>query len=148
MIVGMFDYVRSSYFFDECFDDKTVFQTKDIEDGIGGTMTDFWIDPEGKLWCPQYHGTHTFEEISEDDERYNDKARFLNFEWIPTGKHGRFVPYEITKYIEIYPEGWNGAWEDWPRLRLHFKRGILQDYEKVPKRSPVIPPVLEPQTKS
>jgi hypothetical protein len=148
MIVGMFDYVRSSYFFDELFTDKTVFQTKDIEDGIGGTMTDYWIDPEGKLWCPQYHGTHTFEEISEDDERYNDKARFLNFEWIPTGKHGRFVPYEITKYIEIYPEGWNGAWEDWPRLRLHFKRGILQDYEKVPKRSPVIPPVLEPQTKS
>ena len=144
----MFDYVRSSYFFDELFTDKTVFQTKDIEDGIGGTMTDYWIDPEGKLWCPQYHGTHTFEEISEDDERYNDKARFLNFEWIPTGKHGRFVPYEITKYIEIYPEGWNGAWEDWPRLRLHFKRGILQDYEKVPKRSPVIPPVLEPQTKS
>ena len=144
--MGMFDYVRSSYFFDELFTDKTVFQTKDIEDGIGGTMTDYWIDPEGKLWCPQYHGTHTFEEISEDDERYTERG-FLNFEWIPTGKHGRFVPYEITKYIEIYPEGWNGAWEDWPRLRLHFKRGILQDYEKVPKRSPVIPPVLEPQTK-
>jgi hypothetical protein len=132
--MGMFDYVRSAYYFDERFDDKTVFQTKDIEDGIGGTMTDFWIDPEGKLWCPKYHGTHTFEEIKEDDERYNDKLRFLNFEWIPTGQHGRFVPHEITKYIEIYPADWNGTWEDWPRLKLHFKYGILQDYTDVTGR--------------
>ena len=132
--MGMFDYLRSSYDLGEQFTD-TVFQTKDIEDyGIGGTMTDFWLDPAGKLWCPLYHGTHTFEEIKEDDERYNDKVRFLNFEWIPTGKHGRFVPHEITKYIEIYPEGWKGEWEDWPRLKLHFKRGILQDYEDITGR--------------
>ena len=132
--MGMFDYLRSSYDLGEQFTD-TVFQTKDIEDyGIGGTMTDFWLDPAGKLWCPLYHGTHIFEEIKEDDERYNDKVRFLNFEWIPTGKHGRFVPHEITKYIEIYPEGWEGKWEDWPRLKLHFKRGILQDYEDITGR--------------
>ena len=131
--MGMFDYLRSAYYFDERFDDKTVFQTKDIEEGFGGTMTDYWIDPEGKLWCPQYHGTHTFEEISEDDERYNEEHGFLNFEWIPTGKHGKFVAHEITKYIEIYSADWKGKWEDWPRLRLHFKRGILQDYEDITK---------------
>jgi hypothetical protein len=126
----MFDYFRSSYDLGEQFTNVTC-QTKDIEEGISGTMTDFWLDPAGRLWCPQYHGTHTFEEISEDDDRYNDKVRFLNFEWIPTGKHGKFVPHEITKYIEIYPEWWEGKWEDWPRLRLHFKRGILQDYERL-----------------
>ena len=129
----MFDYFRSSYDLGEQFT-NVVCQTKDIEEGIGGTMTDYWLDPSGKLWYPSYIGTHTFEEITKDDERYNDKARFLNFEWIPTGKHGKFVPNEITKYIEIYPAEWSGAWEDWPRLRLHFKRGILQDYEQITRQ--------------
>jgi hypothetical protein len=131
--MGLFDYFRSSYDLGEQFT-NTVCQTKDIEEGLGGTMTDYWLDPAGRLWCPQYHGTHTFEEISEDDERYNDKARFLNFEWIPTGVHGKFKLHEITKYIEIYPEGWKGDYNTWPRLKLHFKRGILQDYEDVTGR--------------
>jgi hypothetical protein len=43
------------------------------------------------------------------------------------------VVHEITKYIEIYPADWKGKWEDWPRLRLHFKRGILEDYENIVK---------------
>lgn len=133
--MGMFDYFRSSYDLGEQFTAETVFQTKDIEDyGIGGSMTDFWLDPDGKLWCPKYYGTHTFQEITKDDERYNDKLAFLNFHWIPTGKHGRFVPHEITKYIEIYPEKWEGDYNTWPRLKLHFKRGILQDYEDVTGR--------------
>ena len=126
----MFDYLRSSYDLGEQFT-NVVCQTKDIEEGIGGTMTDYWLDPSGKLWYPSYIGTHTFEEISKDDERYNDKALFLNFEWIPTGTHGKFVPHEITKYIEIYPADWKGEWELWPRLKLHFKYGILQDYERL-----------------
>jgi hypothetical protein len=131
--MGMFDYFRSSYDLGEQFT-NVVCQTKDIEEGIGGTMTDYWLDPSGKLWCPQYHGTHTFEEISEDDERYDEKRGFLNFEWIPTGVHGKFKLHEITKYIEVYPSGWDGAWEDWPRLRLHFKYGILQEYTDVTGR--------------
>jgi hypothetical protein len=126
----MFDYLRSSYDLGNTFT-NVVCQTKDIEEGIGGTMTDYWLDPAGKLWCPQYHGTHTFEEISKDDERYNDKARFLNFEWIPTGVHGKFKLHEITKYIEIYPAEWKGEWKNWPRLKLHFKDGKLMDYEDV-----------------
>ena len=129
----MFDYFKSSYPLPEAF--MAECQTKDIEDfGIGGSLSHFWLDPAGYLWCSKYRDTHTFEKISEDDERYNDKARFLNFEWIPTGKHGKFVPHEITKYIEIYPESWKGKWEDWPRLRLHFKSGKLQDWEDVTGR--------------
>ena len=132
--MGMFDYLRSSYDLGEQFT-NTECHTKDIEEfGIGGSMTNFWLDPAGKLWCPQYYGTHTFEEIPEDDERYNDKHRFLNFEWIPTGKHGKFVPHEITKYIEIYPSTWDGAWEEWPRLRLHFRYGILQEHTDITGR--------------
>jgi hypothetical protein len=132
--MGMFDYFRSSYDFGEQFTAETVFQTKDIEEGIGGTMTDFWLDPAGRLWCPLYHGTHTFEEITKDDERYDEKRGFLNFEWIPTGVHGKFKLHEITKYIEIYPEKWEGDYDDWPRLRLHFKNGILQEYMDVTRR--------------
>jgi hypothetical protein len=129
----MFDYFRSSYDLGEQFT-NVVCQTKDIDDGLGGTLTDYWLDPAGQLWYPSYIDTHTFEEINEDDERYNEKRGFLNFEWIPTGKHGRFQPLSITKYIEVYPENWKGSWEDWPRLRLHFKCGILQDYTDVTGR--------------
>ena len=127
----MFDYLRSSYNFGEQFTAETVFQTKDIEEGIGGTMTDFWLDPAGRLWCPQYHGTHTFEEISKDDERYSDKHLFLNFEWISTGQRGKYRVHPITKYISVYPAEWKGDYDVWPTLRLHFIRGKLQDFEDI-----------------
>jgi len=128
--MGLFDYFRSSYDLGEQFT-NTECQTKDIEEGLGGTMTDYWLDPAGKLWCPQYHGTHTFEEILEDDDRYNERFGFLNFEWIPTGQHGKYQPFLLTKYIEIYPATWKGDWHDWPTLRLHFRDGILQEYIEV-----------------
>ena len=128
--MGMFDYFRSSYDLGEQFT-NVVCQTKDIEDGLGGTMTDYWLDPAGQLWHPTYIGTHDFNEITEDDERYDEKRGFLNFEWIPTGKHGKYQPCLITKYVEVYPANWEGKWEDWPRLKLHFKNGKLQDFEDV-----------------
>ena len=127
----MFDFFRSSYDLGKGFT-NVVCQTKDIEDfGIGGTMTDYWLDPVGRLWCPHYKDTHTFEEIPEDDERYSTTHGFFNFEWIPTGKHGVYKPHDITKYIEIYPAEFKGQWSDWPTLRLHFRCGILQDFIQV-----------------
>lgn len=131
--MGMFDYFRSSYDLGEQFT-NVVCQTKDIEDGIGGTMTDYWVDPNGQLWYPSYINTHTLEEIGKTDSRYNAKIAFLNFELIPTGKHGKYQPFYITKYIEVYPANWEGKWEDLPRLRIHFKNGILQDFEDVTGR--------------
>ena len=129
--MSMFDYFRSSYDLGEGFT-NTECQTKDIEEfGIGGSMTEYWLDPAGKLWCPNYTGTHTFEEIAKDDERYSEKHAFLNFEWIRTGAHGKYKPHPITKYIEVYPARWEGEWEDWPTLRLHFIGGILQEYIQV-----------------
>lgn len=129
----MFDYLRSSYDLGPQFT-NVVCQTKDIEDGIGGTMTNYWLDPSGRLWYPSYIGTHTFEEIKEDDDRYDEKRKFLNFEWIKTGVHGKYQPCYITKYIEIYPAEWQGKWEDWPRLRLHLKCGKLVEYEDITGR--------------
>lgn len=131
--MSMFDWLRSSYDLGPQFTNVTC-QTKDIEDGIGGTMTHYWVDPSGKLWYSSYSKTHTFEEIKENDERYSKTHKFLNFEWVPTGEHGRFIPHKITKYIEVHPAEWSGKWQDWPRLRIHFRDGIIQDYEDITGR--------------
>jgi hypothetical protein len=128
----MFDYLRSSYDLGPQFTNVEC-QTKDIEDGIGGTMTAYWLDPAGQLWCPNYTGTNIFEVIEEDDPRYDPDRKFLNFEWVPTGKHGKYQPCTITKYIEIYPANWEGEWEDWPSCMLHFRHGKLQDFEVISK---------------
>jgi len=131
--MGMFDYFRSSYDLGEQFT-NVVCQTKDIEEGIGGTMTDYWLDPAGQLWYPSYRDTHTLEIYEEGHPKYDPKKSFFNHEWIPTGKHGKYQPHYITKYVEVYPANWKGKWEDWPRLKIHFKRGILQDYEDITGR--------------
>ncbi len=124
----MFDYIRSSYDFGEHFTNVEC-QTKDIEDCYSGTMSHFWIDPDGYLWCGDYKGTSTFEIIEKDDPRYDPERHFLNFEWIPTGQHGKYSVHTITKYVEIYPATWSGQWEDWPRCRIHFKYGKVVEYE-------------------
>lgn len=126
----MFDYFKSSYDLGEDFINVPC-QTKDMEDCIGGTMTLYWLDPNGVLWRPDYVGTNDFCAIKENDPRYDPERLFLNFEWVPTGKHGKYVHHPITKYVEIYHETWNGDWKDWPRLKLHFKNGVLQDYENI-----------------
>ena len=128
--MGMFDYFRSSYDLGEQFT-NVVCQTKDIEEGIGGTMTDYWLDPSGKLWHPRYIGCHTIEIYEEGHPRYDPNAKWANFEWIPTGARGKLQHHPITKYIEIYPAEWDGKWEDWPMLQLHFKRGELIDFEDI-----------------
>ena len=130
--MGMFDYIKSSYPLPEAF--MGALQTKDIEEGYGGTMTHYWIDPEGYLWYGDYRETSTFEIIEEGDPRYDPEKLYLNYEWLPTGKHGKWQVHPITKYIEIYPEQWEGKWEDWPRLKLHFKSGRLIEWEEITGR--------------
>jgi len=129
--MGLFDYLRSSYDLGPQFTDVEL-QTKDIEEcGVSGTMTHYYLDKSGILWYPDYTGTSTFEEISKDDERYNDKHLFLNFEWIPTGQRGKYRVHPITKYISVYTSSWKDDYDVWPTLRLHFIRGKLQDYEDI-----------------
>jgi len=131
--MGMFDYLKSSYDLGEQFTNVEC-QTKDIEEGYSGTMSHFWIDPAGYLWVGDYRGTSTFEIIEKDDPRYDSERHFLNYEWIPTGKHGKYQVHPITKYVEIYPSTWEGLWEDWPRCRIHFKYGRVVEYEDVTGR--------------
>lgn len=128
--MGMFDYLKSSYNLGEQFTNVEL-HTKDIEEGYSGTLSHFWIDPAGYLWCGDYKGTATFETIEKDDPRYSDKHLFLNYEWIPTGVHGKYRVHPLTKYIEVYPSTWDGQWEEWPRCRIHFKYGRVVEYEDV-----------------
>jgi len=131
--MGMMDFVRSSYDLGEHFT-NTRCQTKDIEEGIGGTMTQYWIAPDGVLYWIDYSHTSDFVELKEGDDGYDDERKLLNFQWIPNGTRGGVRVHPITKYIEIYPEQWNGKWEDWPRCKIHFKYGKVQDYEDVTGR--------------
>ena len=130
--MGLFDYVRSSYDLGEQFTEVEL-QTKDIEDGIGGTMSQYWLDKHGYLYSIDYSGTADFVELQEGDEGYSEK-KFLNFIWKPNGNKGKVTPCMITKYIEVYPASWDGEWTDWPTCRLHFKYGRLMDYEYMTKR--------------
>ena len=129
--MAMFDYFRSSYDLGEQFTDVEL-QTKDIEDfGIGGTMSQYWLDKAGYLYYIDYSHTADFEVINEFDEDYNDLHKWCNFKWVPNGNHGKVSPVYLTKYIEVYPSIWDGEWKDWPRLRLHFKYGRLVDYDDI-----------------
>ena len=130
--MGMFDYVRSSYPLPEAF--MGVLQTKDIEEGYSGTLSHFWIDPAGYLWVGDYRGTSTLEVLEKDDPRYDSDRFWMNCEWVPTGEHGKWQVHPITKYIEVYPEQWDGPWEEWPRLKLHFKSGRLIEWEDITGR--------------
>lgn len=125
--MGMYDYFKSSYDLGPEFTNVSC-QTKDIDDYGSGSMSDYWLDPKGRLWVSTYTDTHTLDMIKEEDPEYNPKLSFLNFKWIPTGKHGKLVHWKITKYIEVYPLDWKGKYEHQPRMRLHFRDGILQDF--------------------
>ena len=127
--MGMMDFVRSSYDLGEQFT-NTALHTKDIEEGYGGTMSQYWISPDGQLYLIDYSQTADFVELKEGDEGYQEgRLSILNFKWIPNGTHGKVRPWNITKYIVIYPEQWDGEWEHWPECRIHFKDGKLQDYD-------------------
>lgn len=126
--MGMFDYLRSSYDLGEQFTNVEL-HTKDIEDGIGGTMSHYWLDPHGYLYHIDYSHTADFVELKEGDEGYDSIHLWCNFKWIPNGNHGKISPCMITKYVEVYPPTWDGQWEDWPRCKIHFKYGRLVDYE-------------------
>lgn len=125
--MGLFDYVRSSYNLGEQFTDVSL-QTKDIEIGMSGTMTHYWLDPIGRLWCPSYIGCHTLEIYDEGHPKYNPNTKFVNFEWIPTGKRGKYRPHRITKSVTVYPSKWDRELETWPECIIFFKDGVLCDY--------------------
>ena len=132
--MGMMDYFRSSYDLGESFTNVPC-QTKNIEDCIGGTMSQYWLSPDGKLYLIDYSRTADFVELKKGDEGFHQESKlhFLNFQWMPNGEHGKVRPMNLTKYITVYPERWDAEWEHWPECRIHFKDGKLQDYDYLSK---------------
>jgi hypothetical protein len=120
--MGMFDYFKSSYDLGEEFT-NVVCQTKDLD----RTMTDYWLDPAGVLWCPSYTGTNTLEVYEKGHPKYDESRLWFNYEWIPTGEHGKFSPHLVTKYITIYPERTTNKYAMRPELKLLFKQGKLRE---------------------
>lgn len=127
--MGMFDYIRSSYEFGDCFPFEN-FHTKDLcPGGIGGTMSQFWLSPSGAFFVVDYSHTQDFVEVGVGDPSYDEKKLYGGFTWRPNGKHGNVRLYAITDYIRMYPADWEGPWEEWPEARLHFIEGVLDGFE-------------------
>ena len=110
--MGLFDTIKSSYDLGEEFTDKEL-QTKDIQDGIGGTLDFYWINPKGQLFLI---------DISSTADPVLTDEKFPALKWIPNGTHGKVSPVYITKYVEVYNHPYR-------RCRIHFKLGVVQDFE-------------------
>jgi len=136
--MGMFDTIRSSYDLGKEFD--TELQTKDIEDGICGTMSNYWISPSGQLYLIDYAHTADMKIYEPGDPEYNEERAWLNFEWIPNGNHGKVKPWYLTKYVRVYPAQYDGQWENWPERLLHFRYGVIIDVYDSKDLCPTTPP--------
>lgn len=115
--MGMFDTVRCDYPIAPEFY-KVECQTKDIDKIYGGFMDYYYIDPSGRVWVTDYGGVSKYE--------VNPGGGLLGmFKRVPTGKHGKLKPVDITTYISIYPVNYDGSYKDIPEARLHIVDGIV-----------------------
>ena len=124
--MSLFDYFYSSCELEEFTSVQC--QTKSMETDMGGTMSQFWLAPNGILYIIDYSYTFDFVEIGPEDPRYNKDSKLTNYRWQPNGNHGRVRFYPKTDFIEIYPDRYVGEWENSPVARLHFLEGVLQHY--------------------
>ena len=121
--MGMFDTIKCNYDLGTGFWNKTL-QTKDLD----CLMSDYWLDPAGRLFEIDYSGTQDFIEYGKDDPRYNSLKEYLNFVWVPNGNRGRIKPIYITKIILVYPAVWDCKYAPFPRCRVRFDNGIIQEF--------------------
>jgi hypothetical protein len=117
--MGMFDWFRSSYYLGEEFTETTC-QSKTFNERYRGFLDLYWLDPSGRLWVIDEANTY---DILESDQA------LLGLEWIPNGTHGKVKPCQISKTVVVYPQNYDGQWQDWPECALTFLHGKLQHYE-------------------
>ena len=122
--MGLFNYFHSSFDLGPQFT-NTLCQTKTL--GIE-CMDHYWLDPAGELFRIDYGPTRQLEIIEEGDPRYDPHKLYLNYEMVNTGEHGKVEPVYLTCYAEVYHDKFEGKWEDWPLMRLHFRHGKLKDF--------------------
>ena len=117
--MGMFDFFRSSYDLGEPFT-ETVCQSKTFNERYRGFLDFYWLDPSGSLWIRDDKDTH---DMVESDEE------LLGFYFMPNGSHGKVKACQLSKTVVVYPQEYDGQWEDWPECSLTFLNGKLQNYE-------------------
>lgn len=122
--MGMFDTVRSSYDLGPDYRNK-VLQTKDLD----CLMSEYWIDPSGRLFEIDISHTADFIELQPGDDGYNseDRLALFNFIWKPNGNHGKVKPTYIFKVVELYPSLFDGDYSNWPRCHVYFKDGVITE---------------------
>ena len=101
-------------------------QTKEIDRYAGGTMSFYWVDPNGLLWTADFSGTADF--VFDN----NSPSLLSRLKCIPNGNRGKVVPVYLTDYVTIYssvthPDGL----VDWAECRLHFIEGKLQGFRYI-----------------
>jgi hypothetical protein len=116
--MGMFDTIRCSYDLGPGYLNREL-QTKDLD----CCMTEYWLDPAGRLYEIDYTGTHDFYEVPEEER----SAPWNFFEQIPNGNHGKIKPVYLFKVIEVYPAKWDAYYSKWPSCFILFRDGIVQE---------------------
>lgn len=114
--MGMFDTIRCSYDLGPGYLNR-VLQTKDLD----CCMSEYWIDPAGRLFEIDYSYTHDFVDVPEEKMT----APWNTFEWVPNGRHGKIRPVYLFKVIEVYPREWNAHYSKWPRCHVLFRDGVI-----------------------
>ena len=115
--MGMFDQIRNDYkplgpeF-------QGVLQTKDLDN----LMDWYYIDPSGKLSLVEYSGTQDFV-----PRECNDRM-FPLMNWKPNGNHGRVMACTLTDTVVVYPEKWDGDWNQQPECCIHFVNGQIRNF--------------------
>ena len=127
--MGMFDYVRCDY--PVCGSTFHKCQSKSM-DPCGGSMAQFYIDPEGGVWEVDYSGTQHFYEIPPEERKYTWNL----YSTKPNGTHGKVKRYNLTNYVIIYPCDYEGPYEEWPEARLHIVDGKVQSHSLKLKGDP------------
>ena len=64
---------------------------------------------------------------------YIDPSGWL---WEVNYRSNKIYVKTITDYVTIYPTDFEGPWEVWPELRLHFIHGKVQSHSQKLKGDP------------
>lgn len=122
--MGMFDTIHCSYDLGPGWIGRSL-QTKDLD----CFMDEYWLSPSGQLYLIDYRDSADFIELKEGDEGYEEKRKYLNFQWKPNGKHGRVKITNTHARIIVYPSNWDVKYAPYPDMQLTFTNGKLTHYE-------------------
>ena len=91
--------------------------------GLDCCLSDFYLDPAGRLWRSDVTGTH---DICMDPTMPSAKARI---KFIPNGGKGRVSPVLLSRKVVVTqdktsPDGYTEVYQ----YELHFEEGVLQSF--------------------